>query len=636
MITALLLASGSVVTTAPILASQQVTEAQVLDSKLQGGLLERLASAQAGELIPVDIVLRDQVPAAQLKAVAANQDKSSRRAEVIAILRGMAEATQPGLLAMLEAERATGGVGGEVRSLWIANVVSAQLSPAVIQRIAARSDVSYVHYDPPRKAEDVLLTMPTAQATAGTPTCGLNLIGAPQTWSQLGVTGRSIVVAVCDTGVCATHPDIAGQIWKNAGEVPGNGIDDDANGFVDDVTGWNFEGNNANNSDNNGHGSHTSGTIAGDGTGGIQCGVAPDARIMMLKFVNSLSTGEQSVWSSMQYAVANGADVFSASLGWPHSFNPNRATWRQVCDNSIAAGVVVVYASGNEGCGAGIDNVRTPGDVPNVIAVGAVDCSDAIAGFSSCGPVSWSTVAPYNDFPFPPGLMKPDVSAPGVATTSHSLCSSYMNLDGTSMATPHVAGLAALILEADPTLDHFGVRAILESTSLDLGLPGKDKQFGTGRVRAVNAVQAALANGNYCGAKVNSCGTLPMLTMAGTPSASATGGFIVSASNTSGGQIGLLIYTDAGPANVPFLGGRLCLNGVKRTVPVPETTGTPGQCNGTLAIDMNLFRAGFIGGNPSASLSVPGTQIRCQFWGRDSAGTFGSLLSSGMDYIVCP
>lgn len=629
MFTTLLLASGSLVTATPVVLQQSVD----LDAKLQGGLIERMQTAQAGELIPVDIVMRDQVPADQIQALAANKNKATRRADVVAVLRSMADATQPDLLAALEVERTTGGVGERVQPLWLANVVSVQLSADVIRRIAAREDVAYVHYDPPRGLE-VLTSLPAGGTDA--PTCGLNLIGATQVWNQFGITGRGVTVAVCDTGLCPTHPDIANQLWRNTGEIAGNGIDDDSNGFVDDLTGWNFEGNNPNTSDNNGHGSHTSGTIAGDGTAGTQCGVAPDARIMMLKFINSLSTGEQSVWSSMQYAVANGADVFSASLGWPHSFNPNRATWRQICDNSVAAGVVVIYAAGNEGCGTQVDNVRTPGDVPSVITVGAVSCSDTIASFSSCGPVTWSTVSPYFDHPFPPGLMKPDVSAPGVATTSHNLCSGYFNLDGTSMATPHVAGLAALLLEADPTLTPAGVRSILETTALDLGTPGKDKSFGSGRVRAVNAVQAALANGNYCAAKTNSCGTVPMITMAGVPSASATGGFIVSASNTSGGQIGLLIYSDTGAANIPFLGGNLCLANVRRTVPVNETQGTPGQCNGVLAIDMNLFRAGFLGGNPAPSLSVPGNTIRCQFWGRDSAASFGVLLTQGFDYVVGP
>ncbi len=604
-------------------------------SKLTDALLAHMQRTSPEEFLPVDIVLTEQVPSAVIADMAKLPTKPLRRAAVTALLQDTAASTQGELVAFLREEQQAGNVQGRIGQLWISNVVSVQARSSTILELAARADVGSVHLDLPRGEEVLVGRASATQGGADAPTCGLSLIQAPQTWNQLGVTGKGVVVGVIDTGLCATHPDIAGQRWCNPDELPANGIDDDGNGYIDDRFGWNFESNNPDTNDANSHGSHTSGTVAGDGANGTQCGVAPDARIMTLKFWNSFS-GEQSVWDSMQYGVANGADVLTASIGWPHSFSPNRAVWRQVCDNAVAAGVIVVYAAGNEGCGPGIDNVRTPGDVPSVITAGAVDCNSSLAGFSSCGPVSWTGVAPYNDFPFPPGLTKPDVAAPGVSTTSHQLCNGYVDFSGTSMSTPHIAGVAALLLEANPNLDQAGVKALLESTAVDLGATGKDNQYGAGLVQARTAVLAAIGQGNFCAPKMNSCGTLPMITMTGFPSATATSGFTVTGSNMAGLALGVLVYSDQGSANLPFLGGSLCINNHRRAVGVVDTLGTSGQCNGSISIDMNSFRAGLLGGDPLPSLSIPGTTVHCQYWGRDTANTFGVLLSGAFKYFVCP
>src|SRR5262249_40368775 len=156
----------------------------------------------------------------------------------------------------------------------------------------------------------------------------------------------------------------------------------------DDLIGWDFDTNDNNpNDDSNGHGSHTAGTVAGDGTQGTQSGVAPDAHVMAVR-VGVTFADEVDVWSGMQYAANNAANSISMSLGWPHNQTPDRPTWRANCENTIDMGTAMVIAAGNEGFGAEPDNVRTPGDVPRVITVGATDCSDALASFSSRGPVT--------------------------------------------------------------------------------------------------------------------------------------------------------------------------------------------------------------------------------------------------------
>jgi len=423
----------------------------------------------------------------------ANQmgDKETKRSFVVNGLKDLANQTQGDLIRFLESERAERQVG-TIRSLWIQNVVGATVTPSVAAAVAARDDVEYLSYNRRVPIEDIYPFEIPDGAGPGNDSieCGVALMGADRVWNELGFTGAGVVIGHIDSGVCPTHPDIQNQIWTNVDEIPGNGLDDDNNGYIDDTWGWNFEFNNNNPDDSFGHGSHTAGTIAGDGTQGSQSGMAPDSEIMELRISGSFSM-EQLVWDATQYAVDNGADLISASIGWPHFANPDRATWRAVCENAIAAGVVVIYAAGNEGCSTNFDNVRTPGDVPDVITVGATDCNDLKASFSSCGPVEWEFIPPYNDWPFPPGKIKPTIAAPGVNTVSHNRCSGYTTFSGTSMATPHVAGAVALMLEANPKLDHFSVKQILMDTSVDLGTSGRDNQFGAGRVDAYESVLAA-------------------------------------------------------------------------------------------------------------------------------------------------
>ncbi|MFT7679923.1 MAG: subtilisin family serine protease [Planctomycetota bacterium] len=604
------------------------TSAQDLDTKIRGDLAQVMKAARADRLIPVTIVLREHASYAELQAIGAALPKQQRREQVTAQLKEIARSTQAELIEFLELRAAEA-----LRSLWIHNVVGAEVTSSVVLEIAAREDVAYVHRNVHAPTEEVLTSAP---ALGGNPTCGLDLINAPDVWSQRGINGTGVVVAVIDTGLCVSHRDIQNRIWTNPNEIPNNGIDDDNNGYVDDTRGWNFDGNSNNLTDTLGHGSHVTGTVAGDGTSGSACGVAPGARVMILRYDNSVFTGEQSVWEAMQYAVDNGADISTASLGWQHNWNPDRATWRAVCENSIATGMTVIYSAGNEGGNVNDpDNVRTPGDVPDVITVGAVNCSDQLASFSSRGPVTWQNVAPYNDHPFRPGYKKPDVVAEGNATLSHNLCLGYTVLPGTSMSTPHVAGAAALILQADPSLDHASVKSILELTALDLGPNGNDNRYGWGRIDALAAVDMALAAGNHCPAKPNSCGTLPTIWTEGDARVSANSGFVVRAAGMIPGEAAILVYTNQGAGNTPILGGNLCVASISRAVPV-QATGTPGQCDGQAFFDMNTFASGGLGGHPAGYLSIPGTTIHAQFWGRDAQNTFGSLLTGAVRYTIAP
>ena len=460
--------------------------------KLQPDLVEALGIAEADDLLQITIVMKDQASRDRVAQIRAMGDKDAQRDAMRDLLKPIAANSQRELLDLLRQEQAAGRVGEHIRSLWIANVIGLKATPEVIRRVARRDDVAYVNYDQPVGKEIFPVGPWEDQEFPSEIECGVDLMGAPQVWDELGITGAGTVVGVIDTGCCLTHPDLANQVWVNVDEVANNNIDDDGNGFVDDVNGWNFENNNKDVTDFWGHGTHVTGTVVGDGAQGTQTGMAHNAQFMTIKFWNSFS-GEQTVWDGMQYGVDNDADVLTASLGWPHSMNPDRVVWRTVCENAIAAGVLVTYAAGNEGSCCGIDSVRTPGDVPDVITVGATDCNDNIAWFSSTGPVTWEDIPPYNDWPHPPGKIKPTIAAPGVQTKStSSACSGYLFLDGTSMATPHIAGTLALMLEANPDLQQLDAIEILQGTALDLGSEGEDNTFGAGRVDAYEAVVASM------------------------------------------------------------------------------------------------------------------------------------------------
>jgi subtilisin family serine protease len=338
-------------------------------------------------------------------------------------------------------------------------------------------------------------------------------VRAPLAWLD-GYKGSGVIVGVLDTGVNYEHVDLADHLWVNPGETAGNGVDDDGNGYIDDVYGYDFHNSDSDPDDDNGHGTHCAGTVAGDGTAGIQTGVAPEAHIMSLKVLNLFGSGSESaVWEAIQYALENGAHVMSLSIGWRHDVHdPDRGSWRLACQYALAAGVTMCVASGNErviGAPAP-DNVRTPGDVPPpwlnpaqtllgglgpVVTVGATDSLDGLASFSSYGPSEWDTMPPWLDYPYDPemGLMDPDVCGPGVSVTS---LSGFGNTgyehgwDGTSMATPHAAGAVALMLSKNWTLSPASVDSILETTAVDLGVPGKDNDYGAGRIDAYDAVFA--------------------------------------------------------------------------------------------------------------------------------------------------
>jgi len=424
--------------------------------------------------------------------------KQARREKGISLLKDFFEQSQKPVLSVLRQEEKLGNADS-ILPLWINNVILARMNNEAAQHLVREEKSLPELVILPIVRKPALLrrepSLPEELAW------GVEKIGADSVWIRYGYTGRAVLVAILDTGLEITHPDITDRLFINELEIPYNGIDDDSNGFVDDYIGVNLISGGLP-YDDHGHGTHCTGTIAGNGRNGIGTGVAPEATVLPIKILDRTGSGDESdCWLGIQYAVEMGADVVSLSVGWDYDEDPDRGAFREACDNAVACGTVLCVAAGNEDESAGVpNNLRTPGDVPSVITVGATDADDELASFSSVGPVCWEDIEPYLDYPYPPGLVKPDVVAPGVNITSTVLGGGYEGgWDGTSMSAPHIAGTVALLLSGRPSLSPEDVKSVIESTAVDLGEPGKDNRYGSGRVDAIRAMERMLgATGELC------------------------------------------------------------------------------------------------------------------------------------------
>jgi len=300
----------------------------------------------------------------------------------------------------------------------------------------------------------------TGQTVAGDPGVADMDIDAPEAWDL--ITTTTMPIAVCDSGLRRTHEDISGNLWTNPGEIAGNGIDDDGNGYVDDTQGWDFYFNDNDPNDGNGHGTHVAGTIGAKGNNakGVT-GVNWNCKLVSLRIANaSGSISSSAAISAINYCVAKGIKVSNHSWGG--------GAYSQSMFNTISAartaGHIVVAAAGNGGAdGIGDNNDSTPQypasyNLDNIISVAAVNNDGNLASFSNFGA---TTV---------------DLAAPGVLTAScyNTNDTAYVYLDGTSMATPHVTGVVALVWTRYPAWTYSQVRSrILSSVMTRPGLSGK-------------------------------------------------------------------------------------------------------------------------------------------------------------------
>ncbi len=457
-------------------------------------LEQKLRESTQDELIPINIVMKQQYDHQDLLQQSTFLPLSERRNFVIQELKTFTNIHQQDILYDLQ-NLSYNDIVQDIQSLWVSNVITCKATPEVIYDLIQRDDIGFIDHDEIRNMlmfEKGDYYNPTSREI----TWNVIKVNADDVWN-LGYTGSGVVVAVIDTGVNYNHVDLADHLWTDP-NYPNHG--------------WDFRFNDNNPMDDHGHGTHCSGTVAGDGTAGSQTGMAPDAQIMCLKVLDSGGSGSESgVWNAIQFAINNGANIMSMSIGWPHAWGPNRATWRNTLNTALAAGVVASVAAGNEGDQQYSypipDNVRTPGDCPppwlhpdqtliggisSVICIGATNSGDGIAGFSGRGPSTWEYISGFNDYPYSPemGLIRPDIVAPGVNIKSLAHYSNYgyeNGWNGTSMATPCAAGVMALMLSKNPNLIPAQIDQILEETAYVLST-SKNNTSGSGRVDALEAI----------------------------------------------------------------------------------------------------------------------------------------------------
>lgn len=457
----------------------------------------------------VIVVMTESYDNSTLEVKTRNMSKAERRNFVIQDRIAFCQVSQQDVMVFLN------GFKGEVSGIeqyWAFNGFRCDASEEVIAQLEQRADVAYVYRDVKRK---MLPDMVAKPAETRDNAWHVDKVNAPAVWTYNGSTGYNgdgVIVAVVDSGVDYNHVDIAGSMWDGGEYFPHHGYDmchndDDP---MDDYC----------------HGTHVAGIIAGQGNAGTQTGIAPGAKIMAVKVLDDTGYGTDSdLISGVHFAMNHGADIINLSLGDPE-MGPS-AVYRDLFNTVKDAGMVASVAAGNSGDQQYAYpvpfNVQCPGNCPppwlhpdqinlisggtsGVISVGATDSNDSHCDFSCVGPVTWAAganVGDYNDYPYQngdasqPGLIRPDISAPGANVTSlnYQTGTGYVAYDGTSMATPCVSAVLALLLDANPELSPAELDSIIELTAANAGNTVKNNITGSGRIDALAAVNAVFYHG---------------------------------------------------------------------------------------------------------------------------------------------
>jgi subtilisin family serine protease len=404
----------------------------------------------------------------------------ARRTAVYNDLLATARSSQAAALDLLGSLKAQGQVQSW-ESLFLPNAISIRVTPGASQAVTdALRGVANVQAvvdnklwwtEPAQEHEPTDFTIPGTE-------WGVQAIGADRAWGR-GYTGAGVTVGVVDTGLDASHPALRAQYrGTNA-----DGTQSHDYNWLDAVNGRRTP------YDDGQHGTHVAGTVAGR-DGQQTTGVAPGARVIAAKaIVGSGYNTTDATFKALQFMLAptktdgsspdpaRGADVVNNSWG---TSNISDDSFVETWDGLLAAGIEIVSAAGNSGP---VGKIAPPGSYPGALSVAATTATDKVAGFSSRGPSR-----------FAPTAVLPNVAAPGASIRSTIPGGGYATFSGTSMASPHVAGAVALLLQAKPNATHEQIVAALEKTAVDIDLPGPDTAAGHGRIDVDRAIDRLIAS----------------------------------------------------------------------------------------------------------------------------------------------
>ena len=429
---------------------------------------DRTRQARAEGMAQVIVTLDEQAPIGSIRAV----DRSRHRALVVRELQDYARSSQQSLLARLRSLRRQGAVS-EIEPLWITNAIAVTGTPQAIVAIERMPHVQSV-------VPDTASIAPQSQTVAP----NVSAIGAPALWSD-GVQGDGVRIAVLDSGVSLSHPDIA-ENWVGG-----------ASGWFDPY------GQHPNSPfDATGHGTQVTGVLVGHAANGKQVGVAPGARWLAARVFNDAGSGTLlGIHQALQWAADpdgdpstdDAPDVINNS--WDFA-TPGCNTEFQPDLRALATlDIVSVFAAGNGGPGS--NSSYSPANYPEVVSVGAVDNVGGILASSSRG----ATTCGGRSRPFP------DLVAPGSNIRSTDLFGGMSTQSGTSMAAPHVTGALGLLASGRPCLSHSGLSDTLLDSAQDLGTAGTDNVYGHGLVDVDQAWQDV--SGPASGLTVSTVGVSP-------------------------------------------------------------------------------------------------------------------------------
>ncbi len=453
------------------------------------------------------ITMAEQYDGSKLEESTKFMNPDAREKYVINELKQFASESQADLLNDLYAAKSA---VSDITPYWIFNGISCKADQATIQAIAQRPDVKNVELDLDHPTSRITIEE-TQENLRDNLFWNLERIQADKVWNyngeNNGYTGKNIVIAILDSGVNYNHLDLKNHMWEGGSACPHHGWDYmmGDNNPIDDAT------------YGNGQGTMVAGVIVGDGTTGSVTGIAQDAQIMAVKISNSAGvTNESKTLSGIQFAADHGAKIILITA-CETGVGP-RESYRTAMNNLLSAGKIAVTAAGEQGQSTAVPNsINSPSSTPSPwhnpdetlnqghsgnICVGATNKSDLKTYASSIGPVSWTNVGSYNDYPYTPnsttqvGHIRPDITAPGVSITSahYTLNNGYMTGTGTALSAAHVAAVIAMMLEANPNLTPSQIDQFLETSAVKCdGMVLKNNYYGAGRLDAFEAIKAVKA-----------------------------------------------------------------------------------------------------------------------------------------------